>query len=198
VRRRSIAAAVREHCAPAVHWNRPRRNCIYRSYSIVCRSKTDSSVFSVEEETGVFENRMDTSVLYDGSDDLHGSRVRVWRPDRIIGLRNNTYFDQYLAAQQSVRHSPFADGNTLYPFLILEAKSAKSCTGFESIEILSAFPIRTLLQLQEKLGNETEGKINPLVWFFACQGDEWRVNVCVRDSAQYVSHQIRPLRPEMC
>jgi hypothetical protein len=165
----------------------------------VYRSKTDSSVLSLEEEEiGVFRNCVNTSVLYDESDNLRESGVRVRQTDRVIGLRNNTSFDQYLAAQRSIRHSPFADGNTLYPFLILEAKFAKYYNRFESIEIESAFTIRTLLQLQEKLGYGTGGKINPLVWFFAFQGYEWCVYVCVRDRVHYVSQQIRPLRPEMC
>jgi hypothetical protein len=159
----------------------------------VCRFKTDSSIFSLEVETRAFEHRVETSVLYDESDDLERAGVRKWKPDRVIGLRNDTYLHIYLAAEQRVRHSPFGDGNTVYPFLILEAKSANHYGGFRSIEELSAFPIRTLLQLQEKLGNETGGEINPLVWFFASHGDEWRVYACVRDSAQYVSHQVRLL-----
>ena len=138
MQRRYITAWIREHFASAVNWNRASRNCIQRSFPLLCRSKTDSSVFSVEDETRIFEKRRETSVLYDESDDLHTAGVSLMLPDRVIGLRNDTYFHKYLAGHPSVRHSPFADGNTIHPFLILEAKSANHYSRFRSTEDLSA------------------------------------------------------------
>lgn len=52
-----------------------------------------------------------------------------------------------------VRSSPFKDGiePLLFPFLILEAKSGKSSSGFREIQMQTAFPIFALLKLQQDL-----------------------------------------------
>ena len=110
-----------------------------------------------------------------------GSQIRVF------GLANTAVFDEYVSAEENGRHSLFADGKVLYPFLIIEAKSEKGSPGFESIETQTAFPIRSLLQLQEKLGKRTGIAINPLGFFLANQGDEWRVYGSVMEHSQFVS-----------
>jgi hypothetical protein len=74
----------------------------------------------------------------------------------------------------------------LYPFLLVEAKSEKGSPGFESIESQSAFPIRALLKLQHDLGAATESEINPLVWFLANQGEEWRVYGSIFHKSKWV------------
>jgi hypothetical protein len=126
-------------------------------------------------------------VLYDELENLPKKGVKVRQPDRVFGLANSLIFEQYIPARKDIRHSPFADGKVFYPFLVIEAKSEKGSPGFKSIESQTAFPIRTLLQLQENLAKSTGIKLDPLVWFFANQGDEWRVYAAVVDSAKYVS-----------
>ena len=95
-------------------------------------------------------------------------------------------FKGYLSSRQDLRQSPFIDGKVLFPFLIIEAKSEKGSPGFESIENQTAFPIRTLLKLQNDLSGTSETSIKPLVWFLANQGDEWRVYGSVVDDSNFV------------
>lgn len=111
------------------------------------------------------------------------------KPDRIFGLETTATFDRYNSTQENetIRHSPFANGKVLYPFLVIEAKSEKGSPGFESIESQTAFPIRSLLQLQDKLARYTGIKMNPLLWFPANQGDEWRVYAAVVDKSKFIS-----------
>jgi hypothetical protein len=121
--------------------------------------------------------------------ELLGCGVKERKPDRIFGLETTATFDRYVSNKENdtIRHSPFANGKVLYPFLIIEAKSEKGSPGFESIESQTAFPIRSLLQLQDKLARHTGIKMNPLLWFLANQGDEWRVYAAVVDKSQFVS-----------
>jgi hypothetical protein len=68
----------------------------------------------------------------------------------------------------------------LFPFLLLEAKSETSSSGFDAIQVQSAFPIYALLKLQEELGSYVdwssgEERFEPLVWFLASRGDQWKV-----------------------
>ena len=139
-------------------------------------------------QTRVFADRAEDIVLHQDSMELLGCGVKERKPDRIFGLEKTTMFEKYVSAEENenLRHSPFADGRILYPFLIIEAKSEKGSPGFDSIESQTAFPIRTLLQLQDKLALQTGTKINPLLWFLANQGEEWRVYAAVVDNSQFV------------
>jgi hypothetical protein len=74
----------------------------------------------------------------------------------------------------------------LYPFLIIEAKSEKGGTGFESIETQTAFPIRTLLKLQKDLSIASGISLKPLVWFLANQGDKWVFYGGTSDDSKWV------------
>ena len=85
-----------------------------------------------------------------------------------------------------LKHSPFREKQVLYPFFIIEAKAEKGSAGFESIESQTAFPIRTFLKLQHGLQNESAGEFDPLVWFLACRGDEWRVYAGVFENPKTV------------
>ncbi|KAI9881087.1 MAG: hypothetical protein M1830_008245 [Pleopsidium flavum] len=117
------------------------------------------------------------------------------QPDRVYGLQQTKNFEKLLSEPvvpsidsnvvrkpvgETIKSSPFPeDGEPqLFPFLIVEAKSEKGHDGFDAIEMQTAFPIRTLLKLQQDLLNtvaEHESKDSPLVWFFANRGDDWRV-----------------------
>jgi hypothetical protein len=117
--------------------------------------------------------------------------VKTRQPDRVFGLSQTKVFKEHITSQRQLRHSPFADGNVLYPFLIIEAKSEKGSSGFDSIESQTAFPIRTLLKLQQDLSSVCETSVNPLVWFLANQGDEWRLYASITDGPKFVCYPMR-------
>ena len=67
-----------------------------------------------------------------------------------------------------IRCSPFkAESDPLlFPFLVLEAKSESSQAGFDDIQTQTAFPIWSLLKLQEGLLSHnvcTKSSFEPLV-----------------------------------
>ncbi|KAL2837237.1 hypothetical protein BJY01DRAFT_237950 [Aspergillus pseudoustus] len=69
----------------------------------------------------------------------------------------------------------------LFPFLLLEAKSETSSSGFDAIQVQSAFPIYALLKIQEELRccvdwQSGEERFEPLVWFLASRGDQMESN----------------------
>ncbi|KAF4184210.1 hypothetical protein CNMCM7927_008210 [Aspergillus lentulus] len=131
-------------------------------------------------------DRSGTPFLYHSEDRrLLEQGVSQRHPDRIIGLEHTASLKQLLPSSQSLRHSPFADGHVSYPFVLIEAKSEKGSPGFESVERQSAFPLRTLLKLQQDLQQVNHIPISPLVWFMANQGDEWRVYACIVDGTRY-------------
>jgi hypothetical protein len=98
------------------------------------------------------------------------------RPDRLVGLKNTTRYRQSALARASDgEYMPTENRNLLLPFLILEAKREKGAPGFRAIEMQTAFPIRSLLNLQDKLKRDSRRVLHPLVWFFGFQGDIWRL-----------------------
>ncbi|GFG09692.1 hypothetical protein IFM5058_04552 [Aspergillus udagawae] len=134
----------------------------------------------------LFSDRSGTLFLYHSEDRrLLEQGVSPRKPDRIIGLEHTASLKQLLPRSQSLRHSPFTDGLVSYPFVLIEAKSEKGSPGFESVERQSAFPLRTLLKLQQDLQQVNQVSISPLVWFMANQGDEWRVYACLVDGTRY-------------
>jgi hypothetical protein len=149
-------------------------------------------------------------------DPLIRSELPRHEPDRVYGLQATKNFNQLLSQTASssmgasdgttvgerVRSSPFKEGTEplLFPFLILEAKSESSTSGFGDIQFQTAFPIFALLKLQEDLQAQAKapelGAI-PLVWFFANRGDAWRVYGCFvsnSENSRYVSFRLFPLR----
>ena len=137
----------------------------------------------------LFADTVEEFVEYDPSDDLEKHHVPRRKPDAVFGLARAPSLDVYARAQslEGLRHSPFSKIDLLYPFLICEAKSEGRGPGFESIELQTAFPIRTCLKLQEDLRERSGVQMNPLVWFLSYQGDEWRVAACIIHAQQYVS-----------
>ncbi|KEF55829.1 uncharacterized protein A1O9_08580 [Exophiala aquamarina CBS 119918] len=95
------------------------------------------------------------------------------RPDRVYGLSMTSSFVPF--RERLSKASPFKGGHTLFPFLLVEAKSEKSSSGFEQIERQTALSIRTCLKLQVDLDAESNQVLDPLVWFFGFMGDEWRL-----------------------
>jgi hypothetical protein len=140
----------------------------------------------------MFSNRTGHLLCHDPDDKLTEKGVMPRQPDRVFGLGMTKSFKQYTSVRSGLRHSPFADGKILYPFFIIEAKSEKGSPGFESIETQTAFPIRTCLKLQNDLKNVSGISLNPLVWFLANQGDEWRVYACIVEDSKFVRSSSAP------
>ncbi|KAF2228581.1 hypothetical protein EV356DRAFT_512709 [Viridothelium virens] len=130
-----------------------------------------------EHRPSIFSNKSDERVLHRDSGLQHVNVDQKYkRPDFVVGLSMTTSFVPYIGPLASDRCSPFADGSTCFPFLVVEAKSEKAGPGFEAIQRQSALAIRSCLKLQTDLetnsGNEL---LHPLVWFIGFQGDEWRL-----------------------
>jgi hypothetical protein len=133
-------------------------------------------------------------------DPLLRSQLPKQEPDRVYGLQETNNFEKLLSSpvpstpgcdaditlRELVRSSPFKDGvePLLFPFLVLEAKSGKSSSGFFEIQTQTAFPIFALLKLQEDLlarlraSGTADVAGRPLIWFLANRGDAWRVYGC--------------------
>ncbi|KAL4949061.1 hypothetical protein BDW69DRAFT_188669 [Aspergillus filifer] len=105
------------------------------------------------------------------------------RPDRVVGLGQTPELTHLLAANPRVLATVNGDESDMFfPFLVLEAKSEKNSVGFESIERQTVFPIRAMLGLQRALQEASRIQTDPLVWFLANRGDEWRIYGCVPNS----------------
>jgi FPC/CPF motif-containing protein YcgG len=80
------------------------------------------------------------------------------------------------------------DGTDLaFPFLVLEAKSDKYTDRFEAIERQTSFPIRTMVKIRKDRKSVSTVPMDPLVWYVANRGDEWRVYACVPERSRIVS-----------
>ncbi|KAL4904045.1 hypothetical protein BDW74DRAFT_185747 [Aspergillus multicolor] len=149
----------------------------------------------------LFDDRAEEFVVYD---ELLRSQLPKQGPDRVLGLQNTRNFDHLLQCRvrqeiakrpddtisDILKTSPFKSeaDPLLFPFLLLEAKSETSSSGFDAIQVQSAFPIYALLKLQEELQccvdwQAGEERFEPLVWFLACRGDQWRVYASHLDTA---------------
>lgn len=123
------------------------------------------------------------------------------KPDRVYGLRttdsikniwqqpHTSHFGHApelefdLLGRLTMSCNPDSGGEaTIYPFLVMEAKSLKSRKNFLDIETQTAIPIRNQLLLQHKLQKHDFNKMptpgGPLSWFLAYVGETWRVYGC--------------------
>ncbi|KAI9653940.1 MAG: hypothetical protein M1831_005625 [Alyxoria varia] len=146
----------------------------------------------------LFTDRADEKVHHEAS--LTTKLSKEEKPDRVYGLKSTKVFHKLLDRldQQSVvgddgasmpRLSPFREpeNDILFPFLVLEAKSARSSDDFQHMQAQSAFTIRTLLQIQEGLADiRGSGMLYtfPLVWFLCNRGDLWKVSAAVVEGPQ--------------
>jgi hypothetical protein len=119
--------------------------------------------------------------------------------ERLLKALSNRAESHFTEAQdeKDLKTSPFRqDGDPLlFPFLVLEAKSEKGQDSFGSIEMQTAFSIRTLLKIQADLystvGKQPTRLGAPLVWFFASKGEEWRVSAGYTATREQTSHYVR-------
>lgn len=91
------------------------------------------------------------------------------KPDHVIGLH---------APSQMVRSGPnfpITGKSVLLPFLVVEAKKESNTPGFRAIQNQTAFPIRRFLKGQHELLCGAHTSEPCLVWFFAYQGEQWRL-----------------------
>lgn len=148
---------------------------------------------SYETPNLLFSNKAQEAVHHVLDVGLAKRGVPNQQPDRVYGLKHTDHLKSLLMSEkgQELRHSPFDGGLVSYPFLILEAKAEKGAAGFSAVEDQTAFPIRTLLKIQQQLqtvsGSNNVNDPGPLVWFLANRGDEWRVYGCVVEGNAYVS-----------
>jgi len=160
----------------------------------------------------LFSDRAEELIVHDNI--IHPELPKQEHPDRVYGLRETHVFERALSAhvhtqgsestgavqvRDAVRSSPFRQYGDplLYPFLVLEAKSEKGPDSFDSIEMQTSFPIRTLLKLQEELQKHCQYKPTwqhgPTVWFLANKGEEWRVSAgFIKASGEDTNYVRRP------
>lgn len=133
-----------------------------------------------------FNHECEQVVIHAPEDRLDGSGVKM-KPDRVIGLHLSEECKEYLrTCPFDLESFPIKDCSIAYPFLVVEAKKESDAPGFHAAECQSAFPIRRFLKLQEKLQSSLDPDLDPLVWYFAFQGDIWRVYAAVLHRGKYV------------
>ncbi len=147
----------------------------------------------------IFTTRIgERSVIQDDPENHHQIEMQ---PDRIYGLRTTKAMEKILQQPHTshlgedpqledvfpkrltISCNPDSGGRaSIYPFLVMEAKSLKAKSNFQDIEIQTAVPIRNHLYLQLKLQeheyNNMEVPGGPLSWFLAYVGEAWRVYGC--------------------
>jgi hypothetical protein len=103
------------------------------------------------------------------------------RPDRVVGLR----------APSRIPHNdtlfPVTGRRIILPFLVVEAKKEDSAGGFRAIQYQTVFPVRRFLEAQAAVVGQTQSDESCLVWFFAYQGEQWRLHVGTRSRDKVVS-----------
>lgn len=137
------------------------------------------NIYSRDDEKGpVFDNFIcDGQRIGHAPEDAHLEEISVFMaPDRVVGLGGTPQLKCRIEAAKLQKDHALIDGKEVYDaFLLIEAKKEKNAPGFRAIEMQTAFPVRRLLQIQSNLDVVGDGSIKPLVWFFAYQGDDWRL-----------------------
>lgn len=129
-----------------------------------------------DQSSRTFARELDKHVVHEDVTPQMKKRLKRQRPDRVIGLAPTRTFKRLLPSLRS-RCSPFKKKNVLYPFIVIEAKSAEnnSSASFGSMLRQTAFVVRTCLRLQQNLRKESGVEHQCLVWNFLIMGEEWRL-----------------------
>ncbi|KAL4912676.1 hypothetical protein BDW62DRAFT_12956 [Aspergillus aurantiobrunneus] len=163
-----------------------------------CRCSRDFRNGDFMEAVGlnrIFDHREDESIHHDAA--VEQELPRATKPDAIYGLRQTRNIenllndracivepedDQDLLVHECLGEPPLSEeGDPLvFPFLLREAKSAKAAdTDWNSIQLQSAFPVRTLVCTQESLRNmsrpHAKQQTDPLIWLLMNRGEDWRI-----------------------
>lgn len=140
----------------------------------------------------IFSTAFEREVSHDPNDRLENFSIPM-RPDRVVGLHKTDNYQKYIeSCPPGLTHYPIKGNQLLYPFLIIEAKRENDSPGFKSIEAQSAFPLKRFLKLQDDLRIARRGSIDPLVWFFAFQGEEWRLYAGIFENSNVVILSVTP------
>ena len=108
------------------------------------------------------------------------------KPDQVIGLRAPSYI------ARSETHFPVEGRESvLLPFLVIEAKREKDAPGFRAILYQTAFPVRRFLRAQADIDSRDASSEPCLVWFFAYQGEHWKLHAGTLDGDKVVSFRLR-------
>lgn len=149
----------------------------------------------------IFNFRVDEQVNHDP--EITKKLKKTERPDRVYGLRQTRNIENLMydtakrqndgttttgpdQVQEILGFSPLDQPTSqtgdrqLFPFLVLEAKSGSTSDDWHSIQMQTAFSIRTLLETQNRLraaaGSLSKWQSGPLVWFFSNRGEDWRLS----------------------
>ncbi|PMD30617.1 hypothetical protein L207DRAFT_573440 [Hyaloscypha variabilis F] len=162
-----------------------RRQCTCDDGTNAGRNLNEDS--DEEHQTKIFCTSIGMVVSHDPQDDLENSGVPM-KADRVIGLSMNNRYQGYIRSfPVELSHSPVINRRLLmYPFLVLEAKRENDAPGFRYVETQTAFPIRRFLRIQDELQSASGIKFFPLVWFFAFQGEGWRLHAAILDDEKMV------------
>ncbi|KAH6865283.1 hypothetical protein BKA58DRAFT_463010 [Alternaria rosae] len=125
------------------------------------------------------ENRQKTIkeelISHVSGDNLDSTNISM-RPDAVIGLRSPS------SIARNETHYPAKNRPNLFlPFLVIEAKKEKDAPGFRSIQYQTAFPVRRFLMAQSDIDSRDDTSEPCLVWFFAYQGEQWRLHAGTLD-----------------
>ncbi|OJJ03470.1 hypothetical protein ASPVEDRAFT_29987 [Aspergillus versicolor CBS 583.65] len=145
-----------------------------------CSEATRAKLLAEASSQNTFITKGSCTVVDRSMAEIQKKMLAHHRPDRVLGLGRTPELEHLLAANPSIPRTVIGEDMGMYfPFLVLEAKSEKNSVGFESIERQTVFPIRAMLDLQRNLEAASNVQFDPLVWFLANRGDEWRVYACV-------------------
>ncbi|OQV09476.1 hypothetical protein CLAIMM_13594 [Cladophialophora immunda] len=148
----------------------------------------------------LFDDRADEEIQYE--DEIRTKLAKGKKPDRVVGLRLTKRLDRILHETEgregdliadSIRTTPFQPSMKplLFPFLLIEAKSEKSPDAFSKIDAQSGFALRSLLQLQRDLlhasAENRQSGVEPLVWYLAYRGEQWRLSGAYVEEKQHAS-----------
>lgn len=134
----------------------------------------------------MFTSELDKYIDHDDMPDSLKRRLKRRRPDRVIGLGITRTLRHYLPPMRA-KYCPFKKANVVYPFIVIEAKTAESSgASFGSILRQTAFVVRTCLRLQQNLREDTGIPHQCIVWSFAIMGEEWRLSAAVLNGTKVV------------
>lgn len=156
----------------------------------------------------IFCHREDEEVRYEKDLTSH-LKKDFQKPDAIYGLRKTRNIENLLydtrkrkmdemddprQLHEVLDPSPYEQALNgtgdalLFPFLVVEAKSGLSRNDWHSINIQTAFPIRTFLQIQARLidtaNHPYPNALDPLVWFFSHKGEDWRLSMAFCEKSE--------------
>jgi hypothetical protein len=141
-----------------------------------CYSQANHAT-SDEENGAIFDFAKEAALSHAPTDNLDSLKLSM-QPDRVVGLRSPVRipYDASLF--------PVTGRGILLPFLVVEAKKEHNAPGFRAIQCQTAFVIRRLLMAQDSLLKQFPSSEPPLVWFFAFQGEQWRLQICTYDDSK--------------